>query len=458
MRIIEFDKCRGMVYNHTMKYFDYLGQFLFLGTRVQGNAPSLDGTRALLHAVGNPHNTFKSIHVAGTNGKGSVVETIYSILRAEGYKVGKHISPYLTRFNEYFSVDGVDVADDEIEGYLSQLKPIIKERQDAGLVVTYFEIVVTMVYMHFAKYNVDVAVVEVGLGGTYDCTNVLEPIAVTPNNPDEIKGVVATAITQIHFDHKEVLGMTIEEIASNKAGIIKHGVPAVTYNEDSALQVIQNKATLEDAPLTTIIKHDIKTYPDGNFMTVEYGDKTYLTSLKGHHQGYNTLTAIKTLETVANILPVSKSSIEMGLRNVVHKARFETIYDNVVFDGAHNSNSLCGFMHLIGDYYPAPINKKFIVAMLGRKDPDDAMEQLAKMDKHTEIVFTGGPKDNLNQYNDAETLVNSWKKFSDREFEVMAWDDALQHILDDTPQDTAHFIVGSFKTYKYAVDFLNKKF
>ncbi|MCL2569746.1 MAG: Mur ligase family protein [Firmicutes bacterium] len=447
-----------------MTYEEYLASFLTI-TR----EPTLDVTKFFMQRLNNPHQKFKSVHVAGTNGKGSVVETLYSILQVGGYKVGKFISPYLIEFNEYISINGTNITDEEINEYIEILKPLVNEYQDkyGKDAVKHWDILTSMAYMHFSKHRVDIAIIEVGMGGTWDSTNVITPLV--------------SVITKIHFDHKEVLGNTIREIAANKAGIIKHTVPVVTGNHKTALTVIEERARAMNSPIIRVLSKDAtaKNFRHNQPMTIRYKGKEYHIKLKGRHQAVNTALALEALFILENMgFPIGKEKIDAGLLNVSHPARFEVISDKpiVIFDGAHNADSLRGFMELIRDYYKLkPKNKLFIIAMLERKDPDEAMAELAKrLPRNSTIVFTcgvnvthekdsGTQNDSSREFHSAQTLQQSYLKFDKKHKQTgngtserrghsttkcMDFCDILGLVTKNHFPETCIFIIGSFKTYK----------
>ena len=408
-----------------MRYYDYLGRFISLT-----KDPTLAGVKFLLEGVGNPHNDFKSVHVAGTNGKGSVVEAISSILRSGSYKVGKFISPYLTRFNEYISINQELISDQEVEEHLSRLKPLINEYQGQGHQIKYFEIVTAIAFMHFAKHKVDIAVVEVGMGGENDCTNVITPLV--------------SVITQVHLDHKEVLGQTIEKIAHNKAGIIKQNVPCITSNLGEALTAIKKKARSMNSELVTINPHDVSVsnLDINKLMSIKYMGNEYQTALRGRHQGVNTMLAVKAIEQLKKQgMKIPKSATVQGLANIYHPARLEIVSKEplIIFDGAHNANSIEGFLDIVSDYFPKQ-KKLFIVSMLSRKDPDEAMESLAKLGRETSVIFTSGIS---GEFHDARMLRKSFEKFCNKKTQTMEFEKAYA----EAGKFEATFVVGSFKTY-----------
>ncbi|MFA7326077.1 MAG: folylpolyglutamate synthase/dihydrofolate synthase family protein [Candidatus Kapaibacterium sp.] len=196
-----------------------------------GIKPGLERTITLAEAMGNPQNSYDTIHVAGTNGKGSTCSVASSLLIESGLKVGLYTSPHIKDFNERIRVNGIAITDDELIEYAEKLLPIAEE-MDA----TFFEITTVMAFMYFADEGVDVAVIETGMGGQFDSTNIINP--------------KVCVITDIDMDHEEFLGDTIEKIAFEKAGIIKPNTPIITTNEvKNVLSVISDKATKENAEL-----------------------------------------------------------------------------------------------------------------------------------------------------------------------------------------------------------------
>lgn len=192
----------------------------------------LENIRALCAELGHPEQRFDSLHIAGTNGKGSTSACLASILRESGYRVGLYTSPHLVRFNERIRINGVMIPDVDLDRWTHQLQPTIE-----SLRATFFEATTAIAFAWFAEQAVDVVVAETGLGGRLDATNVLTP--------------VASLITSIGLDHTEFLGASLESIASEKAGIIKHGIPVfTTVDQPEALEVITNRAQEMQAPLT----------------------------------------------------------------------------------------------------------------------------------------------------------------------------------------------------------------
>ena len=255
----------------------------------------------LLDKIGNPEKQLKCIHVAGTNGKGSVCAMLFYILKEAGYKVGLYTSPHLKRFNERIRINEHFVTDKEIVEYFLKVKPFIINQ-------SFFEITTAMAFLYFKEKNVDFAVLEVGLGGRLDATNIVTPLI--------------SVITNIELEHTDLLGKTSEKIAFEKAGIIKNNVPIATRAKDKALEIIKKIAKERNAPLFLVKKYkNVKfRYLNGNFQQ-ENKDiaLTTINILKKYHQ-------IKTGE----------KQITNGIRKTKWPGRLQFISKNILVDCAHN--------------------------------------------------------------------------------------------------------------------------
>jgi dihydrofolate synthase/folylpolyglutamate synthase len=259
----------------------------YLFARVSGGWKlGLETTRALLDAMGNPQLAFPSFHVAGTNGKGSVVSMLDAVLRESGLRVGRYTSPHLIDFRERICVDGIPISEEGVMRFAERWLPEVER-----LGATFFEATTCMAFEHFARERVDVAVVEVGLGGRLDATNVLTPLA--------------TAVTSIGMDHMQYLGDTIEQIAAEKAGIFKAGVPAAVGDGDAAIR--KRLATLARAAGTSELLvvgddwlvDDIAVSSGGTSFSVTERTRglrrELRTSLVGRHQASNAAVALAML-------------------------------------------------------------------------------------------------------------------------------------------------------------------
>jgi dihydrofolate synthase / folylpolyglutamate synthase len=317
-----------------------------------GIKPGLKRMEWLMERLGYPHRRIKAIHVAGTNGKGSTVCYLRHILQEAGYSVGTFTSPYVEQFNERISVNGTPIRDEEIVELVNVIKPLVEEVEQTELgAPTEFEVITAMAIYYFGKMNVqDVVIFETGLGGRFDSTNVIYPLI--------------SVITNVGFDHTNILGDTLTKIAFEKAGIIKAGVPVITgVEQKEALEVIFEKAKSVKAKAYVLGKDfvikDYGAMENGERFSVDtlfskYRDLTI--SMFGFHQAKNAAIAVM----VADYLRVYYSFIieEEALRSGLEKAqwvgRFEKVSDNpmIILDGAHNEEGINSLVETVKTHYP----------------------------------------------------------------------------------------------------------
>jgi len=322
---------------------DALLESLFART-THGIKPGLDRTLALLAALDNPHQHLPVVHVAGTNGKGSTCSMIAAVLQTAGYRVGLYTSPHLVRFNERMRIDGVPITNETI----ARLASMILHHADP-IEATFFEITTAMAFQWFAERRVDVAVIETGLGGRWDSTNVVTPLV--------------SVITSIDMDHMEFLGTTLESIAGEKAGIIKPGVPAVIGEPRAALRnVFLERAAEVGAPLhfiDDILQVELDSVHPDLSMTVSVMTETGLSYLTvdvcGQHQVRNIACAIAALTVLRDTYDVSSDHCTRGLLHATQlcglRGRMERLQAEplVVLDVAHNPASLAATVKTLGE-------------------------------------------------------------------------------------------------------------
>lgn len=301
-----------------------------------GIKPGLERIEELMQLSGRPHTKFPSIHVAGTNGKGSVCSLLASILSAAGYRVGLYTSPHLRHFSERIRVNGVPINDDDI---VALATPMITSAEKTK--TTFFEITTAMAFQYFAQQKVDIAIIETGMGGRLDATNILHPIV--------------SVITSIDYDHTDFLGMTLSSIAEEKAGIIKYKVPAVIGEPRQSLRpIFERKAAAADTiayfpddewtATITEYRPDITMSVD---ITAPMGElKDLRCALTGEHQRRNVLTALYTLRLIIKELPVSEKAVREGLINVhaltgiMGRVQLMRETPRLVLDVGHNSSGM----------------------------------------------------------------------------------------------------------------------
>ncbi len=291
----------------------------------------LERINCIVEELGHPQKNYKIVHVGGTNGKGSVCRVIGSILEKAGYKVGIYVSPHLQRFSERIIINNKEISEDEIVLLVEKIKPIIDDMLSKDNVPTFFEIVTAMAFQYFSDKEIDFAIVEVGLGGRFDATNVVEPMV--------------SVITNVSMEHEEILGKEISDIAFEKAGIIKKNVPVVTSAKDEAYKIIENVAeeknsqlcSINDENWTRIINDDIS---QEFFISGFLEDYSIQTSMMGKFQGENIALAISAIEFLqCNGIYISDANIYDGVKVAVNPGRMEILKFKpiVLLDGAHNS-------------------------------------------------------------------------------------------------------------------------
>ncbi|MFJ1401835.1 bifunctional folylpolyglutamate synthase/dihydrofolate synthase [Capnocytophaga canimorsus] len=269
----------------------------------------LDNIRLLSEHLGNPHQQFKSIHVAGTNGKGSSSHMLASVLQQAGYRVGLYTSPHLRDFRERIKINGVEISEQYVVDFVARHQSFFE-----STFLSFFEMTVGLAFEYFASENVDIAVIEVGLGGRFDSTNIITP--------------QVSLITNISKDHTDILGHTLAEIAFEKAGIIKQGIPVViSENDQQTAVVFVNQAQEKQAPITFASTLSCN----------------YITDLQGIYQAKNIKGVVAVLEILKNKgWKITSGNITLGLQNVVKntglKGRWQTLSETpkIICDTAHN--------------------------------------------------------------------------------------------------------------------------
>ncbi len=303
-----------MKYIETLNYIHSLGKF--------SHTASLERITAVCEKLGNPQNNFRSIHIAGTNGKGSVNAFVSSALKVAGYKVGTFVSPYIVDFCERIQINGEYISQED-------LCRLSQRVIDAKIDLTEFEFITAVGFLYFSENKVDIAVLETGLGGRFDATNVID-------------SPLASVITKIGLDHTTVLGDTISQIAEEKCGIIKGSAVITSCNQpQAAYDVIKSCSQNVIIPNINDLTN-VKTSILGNSFT--YKNENYKTSLGGEYQIENALITIETLKNCG--LNINEIQIQEGLKNAFIPARLEVVNQNplIVIDGAHNpdgADALC---------------------------------------------------------------------------------------------------------------------
>jgi dihydrofolate synthase/folylpolyglutamate synthase len=348
-----------MTYKETIEYlFNSTPVFEHVGASAY--KPGLQTTEILDAHYGHPHKNFKTIHIAGTNGKGSVSHSLASILQEAGYKVGLYTSPHLIDFRERIRVNGIPVSEEYVIRFVEDFKHLNSKRIHP-LSPSFFELTTALAFKYFAEEKVDIAVIEVGLGGRLDCTNIITPIL--------------SVITNISFDHTQFLGNTLAQIASEKAGIIKHQVPVVIGETTKETRpVFENKAKEMDAPIFFAEDIDKSECDQYDF------------ELKGSYQKKNLRTILCATKRLSFISP---EYIQKGLTNVCKNTglmgRWQTLSTNplIICDTGHNVG---GWKYLAPQISSVPCDRLHIV--FGMVDDKDIRNVLSMLPKNAVYYFT----------------------------------------------------------------------
>ncbi len=415
-----------------MNVEQYLSNF-FKGTK----NPTLKAMEYFMDEFRHPERNLKVIHIAGTNGKGSCTEMITNILINAGYKVGKFISPHLINYNERISIQNKNITNKEMEKIIETIKPKIeKYNSENDSKITLFELETTMAILYFYENNCDFVVLETGLGGLYDCTNIVNPIV--------------SIITSIGYDHMHILGNTLVEIAEQKAGIIKENSETIfaLSDEKDVNDKIKETCINRNNKLHIVKKRDIKNYSyNQEFQKFDYKNyKDIVINLKGEKQLLNSSIAIECVETLREKLyKISDEALRIGLKTVVHKGRFETIGENplMIFDGAHNKPAIKNFIKSCDMYYKNQ-NKVYIISILKTKDYNMILKELLK-DERSVFIFTDG--NNKEIYVAKEELLETAKEYTNnKNLYIQDLENAIGFVKEKYINYVI-FFVGSFYIY-----------
>ena len=356
---------------------DYLYSRLPVFHRIGPKAlkPGLANTLALCAALDNPQHRFRSIHVAGTNGKGSTSHMLAAVYQSAGYRVGLYTSPHLQSFTERIRLNGEPIAEEAVADFVTRNQALIESIEPS-----FFEVTVAMAFDFFARQSVDVAIIEVGLGGRLDSTNVITP--------------VVSVITNIGYDHTDILGDTLPQIAGEKAGIIKPGVPVVIGETHPDTQgVFRSIADSLEAPIR--FADQVYTVSDKGIVnglrqveisttngSVDVTTDPVELDLLGGYQLTNLLTVRATVDVLQNLFPVSAKALQTGLRAVTLltglKGRFQTLQESprVIADTAHNPPGLLALFETIRSIPHATL--RIVLGLVADKDREHVLAELPK--------------------------------------------------------------------------------
>lgn len=399
---------------------DYIHSLLTFGIN-----PGLERISQLLDLLGNPQEKIKTVHIAGTNGKGSTSTMLSNMLIAEGKKTGLFTSPYVIDFCERIQINGENINKDVLAKSITKVREKIEELNKQDIIITEFEAITASAFLCFYEQECEWAVIEVGLGGRFDATNVL-------TKPETV------IITSISLDHTAILGDTAEKIAFEKCGIIKNGTRVITSLNQTidAFNVIRKTSEDKGARLVLTNPKSAHITADTIFGTeFDYCNNHYKTRLTGNHQLENTVNAIE----CAKVLGISETSIAKGIENTKMLARMEIIGENplIIRDGGHNEGCANALRDFITKYNVKNIN--MLIGLMADKDVEGYVSKIAPLCKSVVTVTPSNPR---------ALKGEELKKITEKYCESCVFIDnpreAYRHILSNAEKDETVLVCGSF--------------
>ena len=396
---------------------------------------ALANSLQLMERMGRPHEMFRSVHIAGTNGKGSTAVFIAQVLMAAGYRVGLYTSPHLVSFTERIRINGVSISEDDVVRLTRRVRDSYQnENAEQRLNPTFFEVTTTVAFTYFAEAGIDIAVIETGMGGRLDSTNVITPLV--------------TVITNIDIEHTEYLGASIEQIAGEKAGIIKSGVPVIFgTKQPEATAVIEKEALLKGCRAAQLGR-DFYSIATGAVLEPAFdyhGLKSNYPGMQlqmiGRHQIDNACLAIAALECLRDAgIAVNEEALRRGISLARWEGRMERVArkPDLYLDGAHNPASAKKLASVIRELAPLYMNIALVIGILGDKDYHNILAELVPL--ASRIIVT---KPQYARALDAAVLAAEVRKFHDNVIIMESVPDAVRRMTVESAEDDLIVVTGS---------------
>ena len=416
-----------MNYEEAMNFIQNTNKF--------GSVLGLDNIRELLERLGNPQDQLRVVHIAGTNGKGSTLAFLAGIFRESGYRAGRYVSPASFSYEERFRINEENISKKDLCFYMEKIKNVAEEMVKDGLShPTMFEIETALSFLYFLDKKVDVVLLETGMGGRLDATNV-------------VKKPIATVIASIGMDHMQFLGDTLEKIASEKAGIIKEGCPVISYdNTKEVNEVIKNKAKQMHAKVTFVNSAGIRVLQEslnGESFSYRSSDGRWYGKIEipllGRHQINNAALALETLNVIKNYYCISDFQTEDGMRKTIWRGRIEILEREpmVICDGAHNPDGAKSLLSFLQNNFT---NQRliYIMGVLSDKDYEQMVQILAPA---ADKIYTVAP-DNPRALSSRE-LCNCISKYHQNVEERQRLAECLSEVRQKAEKDDVIIICGT---------------
>ncbi|QAT50131.1 bifunctional folylpolyglutamate synthase/dihydrofolate synthase [Caproiciproducens sp. NJN-50] len=411
-----------MTYEEAVRKIESLQQF--------GSRPGLERIRGLMGRLGNPQDGLRFVHVAGTNGKGTTCALLASVLCRAGYRTGLYLSPHLSDFRERMQIDGEMISHSDLASLAGRVFPEIEEMESQGEMITEFEAVTAMAFLWYADKACDLVVLEVGLGGRLDATNVIQKPLVS-------------VITSISLDHTKILGDTVEQIALEKCGIIKEGGVTVSYPD-------QKPGAAETIRRTSMERHNrlVETAVSGvrELSTDLFGTELSWNGIRlhlpflGEHQVKNAVTALAVLDVLRNSgYSIPEEAVKQGFSEAVFPARFEVLSRSplVILDGAHNPDGTAALASAVRQYLPGR-GLIAVMGMLKDKDVDAALKNLSGLFSYVITTEPSSPR-----AMSAHELAERWRRLGIPAEPAAGQDEALRMAHGRLSSNGALLICGS---------------
>jgi len=409
----------------------------FEGLSGRGVHPGLANITELMNRLGNPQKGMRIIHVTGTDGKGSVCAMIESVLRCSGYRTGMFTSPEIMRVNECIRIGGEDVSDEDLEMAIETIRPHAEDMAAIGMECTRFEVLTAMALVLFRLLSVEIAVVEVGMGGRLDSTNVVDP--------------EVSVINGIGVEHTRFLGSTVGEIATEKAGIAKKGAPCVTINTGDALEAIAAYCDRVGAPLVAVSASDaevVNTKPDSIDML--FGGELMTVGLPGRFQAGNAVLAMAALSQLADYQERIADHVPEGLAAVSWPCRMQKhIAMPLIIDVTHTSTGAARLAEDIGEIYGRVV---LVIGMLEDKDLEGVCSKLAGIASKVYVTAPQSPR-----AAPVERMAAAMGRFRGDAQPFPDVDSALDAAMEERGDDNV-LVTGSFRMAEEALIWLQKRF
>ena len=392
--------------------------------------PGLDRIKILLDRLGNPEKSLRCIHVAGTNGKGTVCSLLASVLKTAGYKTGLYTSPYIVDFRERIRVDGEMISEYELENITTTVKKEIEKLRNEDIIITEFEAVTAAAFLYYKNTGCDFVVLETGLGGRFDATNVIE-------RP------LASVIVSISLDHVNILGNTISDIAYEKCGIIKNNCPVVTNSAQpaDALKMIKEQSEMRNSALYVADADTIRVLDESiKGSDIFYGGRSVFVPFPGKHQTENCITALTVIDLMKEQgIAISEKAVREGIANTRNPARCEVVSEKplIILDGCHNEDSAKALCAVLEKY----LKGKKITALMGMMADKDISKVLTLLLPHFDKVLTVTPSNP--RAIPAEELAEKIRTLGTDAKSFENAEDAYKYAVNNMSEDEILIVCGS---------------